>query len=343
MHTFAALEARARQPFFEQVATNIGISAEITEKDFWVCWSLQQLFGLNVFAPHLTFKGGTSLSKVYGIIDRFSEDIDLIIDRKFLGAIGDKDPEAAASKKQRKKRIEILKESCRAKVATEILPALAETFGRVLPAGSQWRLSVADDDPDVQTVIFEYPTCWPNAPAGYVKRVVRMEMGARSDDWPATEGTITPFVAEQFPSAFTEPSCKVNTLAAERTFLEKAALLHEEQFRPREKPLPQGLSRHYYDLYRLIEAGVADRAIEDPALFERVVEHRKIFFGRSWIDYSTMEHGKLSLIPSKQRIEEWRDDYKNMEQMFFTEPPSFDDLLAPIRTFERRFNGGMLH
>jgi len=338
MNAFAALEAKARKPFFEQAATNIGISAEITEKDFWVCWSLHRLFGLKAFAPHLTFKGGTSLSKVYKVIDRFSEDIDLIIDRKFLGAVGDEDPESAASRKQRNKRIETLKASCRAEVASHILPALNESFRGVLPATARWKLSVSDDDPDVQTLLFEYPTCWADAPVGYVKRSVRMEIGARSDDWPATEGTITSFVAEQFPSSFGNRSCNVNTLAAERTFWEKAMLLHEEHFRAPEKPLPRGLSRHYYDLYRLVEAGVAERAIEDTGLFERVVEHRRIFFGRGWIDYSTMVRGKLLLMPSEKRIEEWHDDYQNMQQMFFTDPPSFDQLLSPIRAFEHRFN-----
>ena len=164
-------------------------------------------------------------------------------------------------------------------------------------------------------------------------------MGARSDIWPNEHLSITPYVAEQFPEKFTSAECPIQVLAKERTFWEKAALLHEENCRPTDKPVKSRMSRHYSDLARMIEAGVGDVALGEMDLFDRVVEHRSIFFGYTWVNYEQMKPGAFKIVPREDRIPEWKADYQKTEEMFFEKPPSFEQVLETVAGFERRLNG----
>jgi len=339
MQNFISMPAGERRVIFEQTEAKLGLPARSVEKDFWVCWTLRQLFALPEFGAHLTFKGGTSLSKVWQLIARFSEDIDLVIDRKFLGFGGDQSPEQPGSGKQRKARLEALRAECRKRIHADLAPALEAVLRTALPAGEAWTLRADPNDPDEQTLLFEYPRCWSDDAARYVVPAVKIEMGARSDDWPAESVVLQSYVADAFPQIFADASCPVRVLAAERTFWEKATLLHEETYRPAGKPPKVRMARHYYDLWSLIQAGVAARAAADAALFARVVEHRSVFFRWSWMDYSTMQRGTLRLVPLDEQIAAWRSDYDAMRaEMFFGTPPTFDEVLAVVRQFEHEFN-----
>lgn len=168
---------------------------------------------------------------------------------------------------------------------------------------------------------------------------MKIEFGARSDDWPHSECVITPYIAECFPQLFSDAAFSVNVLAAERSFWEKACLLHEETFRPIDKPRKLRMARHYYDLWSLLKAGVGVSALSNELLFLRVVEHREIFFSYSWVDYSTHRRGTFRLVPFEYQLEEWQRDYKAMTgPMFFGEVPSFDEILETIGQFEKEFN-----
>jgi predicted nucleotidyltransferase component of viral defense system len=339
MRKFLQLSAADQKLAIEQTAARIGWAASSVEKDFWVCWTLQQLFVMPELAPHLTFKGGTSLSKVWKLIDRFSEDIDLTIDRAALGYGGDESPERAPSSKQRTKRLKALKDACREHVQSKVMPRLAERMTSEL-GDDTWTLQSDANDPDGQTLLFEYPTHFGlQQELRYVRPVVKIELGARSDPWPAHESTIRPMIAEAFPQAFAAPDCMVIALAPERTFWEKAMLLHEETYRPPEKARRPRMARHYYDLYRLIVQGVAERAAADSTLFQQVADHRKIFFSQTWVDYETLQPGNLRLIPLPHQEDGWRQDYIAMQgEMFSTEPPLFDELLKTVSAFECGFN-----
>ena len=195
------------------------------------------------------------------------------------------------------------------------------------------------DADDGQCLLFEYPGAFPPAEAGYVP-VVKIELGARSDDWPSETRTVTPYVAQLFPKTSGD-FARVPTLAAERTFWEKALLLHEETFRPPDKPRRIRMARHYYDVWCLITRGVAQRAVEDAALFERVVEHREIFFRLGWVDYATLRRGSLRLTPPDDHRDAWHLDYDAMaESMFYGERPPFSEILGVVGEFEQRFNAG---
>ena len=152
---------------------------------------------------------------------------------------------------------------------------------------------------------------------GYIRRAVKIEMGARADHWPCETKNMTAYVAEQYPQGFREPTCTVKVLAVERTFWEKATILHAEYSRPADKPIPKRFSRHYCDFYELIRRGVAARAVAQPELLKRVAEHKGLFFRSSWARYSEAARGTLRISPPAPRLEELRQDYARMQEMFF--------------------------
>ena len=199
MDAFLRLSPEERRLACQQVDEQMRLQAVSVEKDFWVCWTLRELFALPDIGQHLTFKGGTSLSKAWGLIRRFSEDIDLVVDKEALGFGGDAAPEKAPSKKKRRDRLEALMEASRKWVQEKLQPALAGRLHAAL-GESGWKLEVDPDMADGQCLLFHYPSAFPPGTAGYVRPVVKIELGARSDDWPHEQKTIQPYVAELFPS-----------------------------------------------------------------------------------------------------------------------------------------------
>jgi hypothetical protein len=192
---------------------------------------------------------------------------------------------------------------------------------------------------DGQCLLFHYPSVFEPGEAGYVKPIVKIELGARSDDWPHEDKVVRPYVLEQFPILDPEADCRVRVLAAERTFWEKACLLHEETFRPVDKPRKLRMARYYYDLWCLLKAGVGDRALANIPLFHRVAEHREVFFRYSWVDYSTHKPGTFHLIPPADQLPQWQADYKAMlGPMFFGDVPEFGEMLRVTEQFAERFN-----
>lgn len=338
MDTFLKLPASRRLLAFQQVDETMGLQAASVEKDFWVCWTLRELFSLPGVGEHLTFKGGTSLSKAWKLIERFSEDIDIIVDKEARGFGGDAAPDQAPSNKQRKARLEKLMDACREWVQGTLQPALTARIQKTL-GENNWQLEVDPDIPDGQCLLFHYPSVFPPSAAGYVRPVVKIELGARSDDWPHEEKNILPYVIEQFPAFDPAPAFPVRVLSAERTFWEKACLLHEETFRPISKPRKIRMARHYYDLWCLLRAGVGETALADTDLFARVAEHRELFFRYSWVDYTTHKPGTFRLTPPPEHLANWKADYTEMlGPMFFGDTPTFAELMTAAANFETTFN-----
>lgn len=340
MEPYLQLSPERRREFCAQAQLRLGLPAASIEKDFWVCWTLRELFALPEWGANLTFKGGTSLSKGWKLIERLSEDIDIVVDRAFLGFGGDASPEAAPSKTQRRARLDALKSACQARIHAGLLPALQDRMRHTLPAGNRWDLVSAtpDEDPDRQTLLFHYPESLA-ATASYLRPVVKIEMGARSDTEPSASPRIRPYLAEAFPGTFEPSEFAVHALLPERTFWEKAMLLHEETYRPASKARKVRLARHYYDLWCLIQKGIAARATQDLELFTRTAAHREIYFNWSWMDYSTLRKGTLRIIPLATQMSEWQRDYAAMgEEMFLGEVPSFDEIMHVVGDFEKSFN-----
>lgn len=353
MDTVAALANSERIELFQESANQRGVSRQIIEKDFWVCWTLKRLFQLPDLGPHLIFKGGTSLSKIFHTIERFSEDIDISIDRAYLGFEGDKDPENMESRSKQKKTINQLRDVCSSKVNKEILPQLLasaeEVLGPRMNAQQQlWNITPYERDPDGQSLVFVYPT---DVEEGiveenpYVKPSVLIEFGARADHWPAEEYPIRPYAAEDFPQYFKEPSHMLKVLAAERTFWEKATLLHSEYHRPEEKATADRISRHYYDLHELAKSEFAGRSLAQIELLNHVVEHKKIFFARASDNYDEALTGHLHMVPVEARLAALRRDYEKMQRdrMFFGEVPTLEEIIESLKELEARINDAVLH
>jgi hypothetical protein len=338
MNQFLHLTLERRRILFDEAQARLGLRAASIEKDFWVCWILRELFSLPECGSQLTFKGGTSLSKAWKLIERFSEDIDVVINRKYLGFGEVQSPEKAPSKKQRDKRLEDLKAACQQRIRDFLEPALAERLKLMLPQDSNWSLTRDEADPDGQTLLFHYTSVYTEA--DYIRPVVKIELGARSDTEPHITPQIQPYLAEAFPDVLTESIFTVRTVAPERTFWEKAMLLHEETFRTSSGGLKARLARHYYDLWCLIQSGIAEKALADTALFNRVVAHRAVFFRRSKEAQDSLKIGSLRLVPLASQLPAWKQDFQSMRgEMFFGDVPSFDEILQVVSVFERRFNG----
>lgn len=293
-------------------------------------------------ALSLVFKGGTSISKTYGVIRRFSEDIDLSFDRRQFGYVDARDPEAAPSNKKARELVEQLADAVRAHIAEVFLPRLTEIVRAELGAPGGWELFLDPDDPDRQTVTFRYPPSLRGddyANLAYIPPFVRLELGARGDPWPVEGRRVTPYAAEHFPEFFREHYCDVTVLAIERTFWEKATILHAEHHRPLDKALSLRVSRHYYDLALLSETEYAERALKQLDMLERVVEHKKVYFASAWARYDLAKPGSLRLVPAPQRMGDLAADYAKMAPMIFdVPPPPFNYLMERIIELERLAN-----
>lgn len=344
MDEVARWPATDRADLFTAVAEQRGnMIAAVVEKDFWVCWTLRRLFTLPNAPAGMIFKGGTSLSKVFNATGRFSEDVDLSFDRADLDFGGEQDPARASSRKQAKQRLKSLKEACQGVIRDRFVPQLAVVIGEALHDSTQrnWKVETDPEDPDSQTVLFHYPAgLAPHGPLAvtYIPPVVRLEMGARSDHWPAEDATVLPYAAEQFPAQFKAPRCAVRVLAAERTFWEKATILHAWYHTRPDKPLRGRQSRHYYDLVKLFEAGIGVRALQRLDLLAAVAAHKAVFFADSAAKYDEAKPGSLRLVPPGSRQVELREDYGKMREMIFGEPPSFEYLLEVLAEIEQRIN-----
>lgn len=346
MDRVATLPTIEQAELFQETANRRGVRLRIIEKDFWVCWTLKQLFELPDIGQHLIFKGGTSLSKIFRAIERFSEDIDVSINREYLGFEGDDDPENIENKNRRNKKIKALRRTCQRKVNEEVLPALNKSFAEVLGKAedqrdSSWELIKDETDPDQQSLLFAYPIDKSSQQVQeieYLKPIVKIEFGARADHWPAERYEITPYAAEEFPDYFEEPKYLLKVLEAERTFWEKATLLHSEYYLPEEKMKADRISRHYYDLHKLAQTSIAQSALEMPELLDHVIEHKKIFFLRPSDNYDEIRTGNIHMVPPDGRLSALSVDYDKMRDMFFGEIPSFEEVMESIARLESLIN-----
>lgn len=344
MDDVARLPAKDRADIFTAAAAERRIRPAILEKDFWVCWVLKRLFTLKDPPAGLLFKGGTSLSKAYNAIQRFSEDVDLSFDRAALGFAGAADPSQAPSRKKRDAALDSLSQAVRDLVRDDYLTQLKDEFAQALGSeeGEAWVLGIAKDAEDGQTLLFDYPKHEQKRNAfDYITDTVRLEFGARSAHWPTVERSVTPYAAETHARFFKNPACVVKVLAGERTFWEKATILHMWHHIKKDRTLPSRQSRHYYDLVILSEHEIGRNALADPSMLETVAQHKAVFFHAGWAHYHTARPGSLRLVPKPERLGELAKDYKRMRaEMFFDVPPDFDTLVNKLREIENAINGG---
>jgi len=327
--------ADTRRDAFAIAGEKRGLLPVLIEKDFWVCWTLERLFALPEFREHLLFKGGTSLSKVYGLIQRFSEDIDLSLSRTVLGE-GLADPEQAASNTQRKQLSAALVLAFRDTVTHRLLRALRASIAQELEDAGSGDWTLTQDSLDPGTLHFAYPRAV-GGELTYIRPEVKIELGGRNDDWPAEDRTVTAYVAEELLQVM-PAAIPVRVLAARRTFWEKATILHAEYYRPLDKATGERLSRHYSDLAQMAGTEAEFQALADLPLLARVRQHKAAFYTAPWASYETALPGTLHLVPRPERLAGLRTDYRGMSAMFFGPSLSFEAMMDKIAELERRVN-----
>ncbi|HSY43294.1 MAG TPA: nucleotidyl transferase AbiEii/AbiGii toxin family protein [Candidatus Acidoferrum sp.] len=332
--------AEDRATIIRETAARRGLLTVMVEKDFWVSWILAVLFAHPEFGTQLVFKGGTSLSKVFGVIERFSEDIDLSVGPVFLGV----SEELLEQAKSRNKRTELMKEleaACGERVQNRFLPELERIAREALgkrPGGEPWMEFEVDGTTHSPVVLFHYPSI---APTGfeYLRRFVKMEFGSLTDQRPVGTHAIQPWLAEEFPKPFEDFRCKLVALELERTFWEKATILHAEHHRDPAKPIRDRFSRHYSDMAALARHDVTQRALARDDLRQRVADWKSRFFPASWAKYDEAKPGTFRLVPPDHRLAELKKDYQAMQDMFLATPPPFEDILKTVQNLENRING----
>lgn len=339
MNRIATADPALRASAFAEAGIRQKMAAAIVEKDFWVCWMLGLLFEDPEWSQGLVFKGGTSLSKVFKAIERFSEDIDLSLCPAVLG-IKAGDVEQADSRRKRDGLMVDLEARCTDWMRQQVLPKLEETVTSILGprgGGRQWLEQATDESSHSPVLSFHYP-CEHDSGLPYVRRVVKLEFGSLTDQQPTGVHPVRPWVADSLKGEMREMSCRVVALEIKRTFWEKATILHAEAHRDPQSALPSRYSRHYSDMASLFQSGFAERALEETVIRQRVVEWKDRFFARSWARYDLATPGTFRLVPPGERIAELERDYREMREMFIGEPLPFATILDILRELEERIN-----
>lgn len=330
MYEIAKLPSEEREILFQNAAARKGMNAAIIEKDFWVCLTLDYLFHKCPWKKAFAFKGGTSLSKVYSLIDRFSEDIDLILDWRIVG-YGYSEPWEKRSNTQQQKFINESSNRVATFLKEEFLPVfkadMAHCIGRPV--------SVYIDDDDPGTVKFGYPCTFEDAS---ILQEIRLEIGALAAWTPTQLADIHPYAADYYPGVFHHASTQILTTTAERTFWEKTTILHQEAHRPGTSKIPERYSRHYYDLYCMAHKGVLEKALAQKDLLTQVAEFKRTFYPRKWAQYENARIGSLKLVPAAHSMDRLRSDYKKMQSMIYGNYPDFDEMMQFTKELEARIN-----
>ena len=318
---------RDKQIAYEQVAQKVNLPDYAVEKDWWVVQTLAILFETEV-GPHMVFKGGTSLSKAWGLIDRFSENIDLAVDRNFYGFEGD------LGKKQRTN----LRKTANTYITESLYPELESRFkakGLDVKLGLE-EITTSDQDPII--IYVNYPNVIESP--GYLKPRIQIELGCRSLIEPFTVRKISSMLDENYPVApFAEPPIDVPTVDPERTLLEKIFLLHEEFQRSDEKIRVDRMSRHLYDIYKLAASPFGEKALINRELYSEIVVHRHLFTKLGGVDYKRHNPRTINPIPPDLLLDLWKSDYLTMqEQMIYANSPGFEEMIEKIRSYISKLN-----
>jgi Nucleotidyl transferase AbiEii toxin, Type IV TA system len=317
---FYTIDKAEKIAIFNAIAAEKGMTPFAVEKDWWVSLTLNIIFQMDI-AKHLVFKGGTSLSKAWKLINRFSEDIDLAIDKEFFEGYKGEISKTQIGKLRKVAGVYTTGtffEELQAVLSTK---SFTELEFKIIDTG--------ESDQDPRIIEIYYPNVV-TQPTEYVLPRLQIEISCRSLREPFTVQTFGSLVDEFYADRdFAEPLFTVTTVNPERTFLEKVFLLHEEFHRPTDKMRVDRLSRHLYDIYHLTKAGIAAKAINDKELYETIVSHRYKFSRVGEVDYNLHHPNTLNPIPPKEVIADWEADYAKMkEDMIYEEnKPSFDELI----------------
>jgi len=329
MEEWFKLSEDDRRIVINQASTKTGLLPVAIEKDLWVMIALRAIYSTEV-AKHLVFKGGTSLSKAWGIIERFSEDIDLAIDRSFFGFKGE------LSRTQVKN---LRKASC--KYVAEKFHILLEKA--LLKNGvKEFQLSVTEfeeSDTDPLAIEIRYKSLVEQQE--YLQPRILIEISSRSLIEPYENKKLSSIISEIYPNEnFIDLPINIPTVIPTRTLIEKMFLLHEEFQKPKDRKIrSERMTRHLYDISRLMETEYLEKVISDKELYNTIIEHRSKLTKVSWVDYDKHSYSTLNFIPPKEIIDDYEKDYEAMkESMFYGETDSFENLIKKLKKLNDKIN-----
>ena len=321
------------------ISESRNIDQESVEKDWWVTMTLKAMFGLST-AEYTFFKGGTSLSKGWNIINRFSEDIDIALYRDFFL----EEKGLPCAKCENNNQIKLLRKASRDFIHNELKTELEQRFYELMLDVKVEAVSTQltaegekpiDHDSDPTVLLVQYPTIF-NTKHSYVRPVIKVEISCLSMKDPFEIKHINSLISEVFANDDDDAMTDIATITPSRTFLEKAFLLNEEY--QRRTPRTLRMSRHLYDLEKLMDTDYAKSALKDINLYNEIIEHRKKFYHIGGVDYSLNMPDKISFCPSGDIISRFRNDYEDMKKSFiYGNPLDFDSLLQRLEVLQKRF------
>lgn len=334
MYEFANLSREDKDTIYSNTNTRIGLNKAIIEKDFWVCLMLDVIFNKIKYKDAFTFKGGTSLSKGFNIINRFSEDIDLILNWTSLG-VSEEETMLDRSNTAQLRYNKMLNAEAGTFIKEKLIPELI----RVLKTYVKDEIKIEVSEDDDQIVNIYYPKLYESEA---ILQYIRLEIGPIAALTPSSNIKVTPYIEEELKNYFGELSTSVLTVEPKRTFWEKITILHSVANRPMNKILPSRYSRHYYDIYMFMKTEYKNNALNDIGLLNEVILFKNKFYRDSYSRYEEIEQGKIKLIPGKERIDQLKADYKNMKDMLYGDIPTFDEILDSLSVLEKEINDTIL-
>jgi hypothetical protein len=329
MEKWFNLPENDRKEIINQVSAKTGLLPTAIEKDWWVMIALKAIYS-SEYAKHLVFKGGTSLSKSYGLIERFSEDIDLAIDRSFFKFDGDLKPKEVT--KLRKTACKFIVEIFIDKLSAILKEMKVKEFTL-----NHVEFERSDTDPLAIELNYKPLT----EKVNYLKPRILIEISSRSLREPFENRELVSFIGKHYPKLpFVDKPIMVPTVLPTRTFLEKIFLLHEEFQKPKEREIrSQRMTRHLYDISKLMDTKYMEIALTDRELYNNIVAHREMLTNVSWVDYSKHKPKDIIFIPPETEIDKWEKDYSKMrESMFYGETESFENLIKKLKELNNRIN-----
>lgn len=347
MHNIINATTENRFILFRDAGTKLNIPTPMIEKDFWVCFVLSKLFSDPELRDALRFKGGTSLSKGYGVIERFSEDLDLILDKTLV--LGDEPLFKETYKKQR-----LFADEVDAKVATYISTELKGKIEKLLDGVVQIytdeeytnvnsKYKPKNIDNKLLHIVYDH-----TSEEKYLRPDILLEIGIMSARTPCEDRDVLPYVATAFDSLGIKP-ISIPTVMPKRTFWDKATILHREHYRPATKKeketetelpnyTPARYSRHYYDLYKMGHTPIKDAALADKELLQDVVDRKDKLYHCQWARYEDCLNGQFRLLPNEQNRIHVSQDYKAMQNMIYGDVPSWEEILDYLAELENEIN-----
>lgn len=330
MFSFKIINLEDLKTTIQLFSRKTNIPPYIVEKDYWLTLILNYLFNFSKWKQNIVFKGGTSLSKCFGIIKRFSEDIDLILDWRVLGYKNDEIWSFRNNSQQNKFNNQInikTQEFLEEYFLSEIKKFLRENY--------PYKFDVFIEENDKQSIIIKYPKLFSD---DYISPQIKLEIGVLAALTPSKIVNVKPDLYSIYPQLFEGTEIKMKTVLPSRTFWEKITILHKEHNRDANKKMNARYARHYYVVYSFIGTDFLSEAFLDYELLYKVVQFKQKFYYTKWAKYEEATIDKIKIVPEEYRINEIKEDYEHMKQMIYGDIPPFELIIENLKILEEQIH-----